>query len=277
MHAQETLDLSGQAGRNKKKKEETEEDELRNEIIMTHIGMEKFSRACMLTSPKCPMFDIQRASVRPSVLEPADEAAPFMLRLYDFEYRFPDFLEALVRIAHFKNFGLPALCDRVNRLMHTIVLPLAGGEDQAQISPGMATALEKPYPCLQKHKEGLWKWYHARCDPHKPVGARTVTLAGFIDALSKTEQLTVDIPAVVEAWRQSLTFTLAPGEIDETDTSMEVTLSQLTQIFLRCAIAKSNIKVDEVVWGGAGNSSGEVSVERAADPFFRNFVRKHAV
>jgi len=267
--------LSGQAGR-KKKKEEADEEEPHNEIIMTHIGMEKFARACMLTSAKCPMFDVQRASVRPAVLEPADDASPFMLRLYDFEYRFPDFLEALVRIAHLKNFGLPALCDRVNRLMHTIVLPLAGGEDQAQmISPGMATALEKPYPCLQKHKEGLWKWYHARCDPYKPVGARTVTLADFIDALSKAE-LTVDPSAVVEAWSQALTFALAPGEIDETDTSMEVTLSQLTQIFLRCAIAKSNIKVDEVVWGGTGQTSGEASVERAADPFLRNFVRKHA-
>ena len=90
--------MSGQAGR-KKKKEEADEEEPHNEIIMTHIGMEKFARACMLTSAKCPMFDVQRASVRPAVLEPADDASPFMLRLYDFEYRFPDFLEALVRYA----------------------------------------------------------------------------------------------------------------------------------------------------------------------------------
>ena len=122
---QETLDLSGQAAR-KKKKEEAEEEEAPKEIILTHIGMEKFARACMLTDQKCSMFDVQRASVRASVLEPADDALPFMLRLYGFEYRFSDFLEALIRIAYFKNFGLPALCDRVNRLMHTIILPMAG-------------------------------------------------------------------------------------------------------------------------------------------------------
>lgn len=184
----------------------------------------------------------------------------------------------------------------------------------------MAKAMEKPYPALQKHREGLWKWYHSRCDPNKPVGARTVCLADLLEALGKSEQLTaeLDTSAVVEAWRQSLTYILPPDEIDETDTSIEVTLSQLTQIFLRCAIVKSSIKVDEVTWGGTSQvpcpllsschtmpplnlhvaslysrrqcltdispnimrhmqSSGEVMVERAADAFLRNFVRKHAV
>lgn len=230
-------------------------------MVMTHIGMEKFARACMLTSTSCSMFDVQRASVRASVLEPEQDAASHMLKLYGFEYEFSDFLEALIRIAYLKNFGLPALCDRVNRLMHTIVLPLAGGEDPAQMSEGMIKAMEKPYPALQKHKEGLWKWYHSHCDPNKPVGARTVCLVDLLEALGKSEQLTaeLDSAAVVEAWRQTLTFILPPDEIDETDTTIEVTLSQLTQIFLRCSIIKSNIKVDEVTWGGTGQVRGSIS------------------
>jgi hypothetical protein len=73
---------------------------------------------------------------------------------------------------------------------------------------------------------------------------------------------------------QTLTFD-APVTVDESDTELEVTFWQLQQIFLRCAIIKAQLKLDELVWGSGAQSSGEGSVDRAGDSFLKNFFKKH--
>ena len=124
---QQVLDLSAQQ-RVRKKVVEEELEVAHKEKIITHLGFAKFARACGLTGPGCSLFEVQRVSVNPEQMLPEKppegqlEGIPvdkFALRLFSFEYRLCAFLEALVRIAYFKHFSLGALCDRLNRLVHT--------------------------------------------------------------------------------------------------------------------------------------------------------------
>ena len=83
-----------------------------NELAINMKAFAKFVRTCRLSSESCSFFEIQRASVRPHLLGPAAEEE-WSLGVYDADFGLYEFFEALVRIAHIKNYGLSALCDQV--------------------------------------------------------------------------------------------------------------------------------------------------------------------
>jgi hypothetical protein len=200
----EILELSGQTRVAKKKadaKAPVEEAPKPQVQVMTHVGMAKMAQVCGLSSAQCSMLDLQRASLRPKLFVPEDHARPHALAYFNFEYQFPDFLEALVRIADLKNYALMAVCDRVNRLLHTQILPLGGAPVTTDF---LSTVLEKPYPCFEKHKDALQKWYLRTSKFEKTCGARSVSLSKFIKMLDLSEQLTSDLnpAAVCNAWGQ---------------------------------------------------------------------------
>ena len=281
---QQVLDLSAQQ-RVRKKVVEEELEVAHKEKIITHLGFAKFARACGLTGPGCSLFEVQRVSVNPEQMLPEKppegqlEGIPvdkFALRLFSFEYRLCAFLEALVRIAYFKHFSLGALCDRLNRLVHTQILCRAGGEDERG-KDLMYGVLEKPYPCLAKYKPQLQKWYFKFLDPEKPAGARSVNLSEFVKALKQSDQLgaTLTPAAVAEAWMRALSFDVALSDVDETDTELEVTLTELQQVFMRCALVHKEVRLHELTWGTGTQTSGEFTVDRAVDSFMKAFFKRH--
>jgi len=89
------------------------------ELAINMKSFAKFVRTCRLSSESCSFFEIQRASVRPHLLLPASDEE-WSLGLYDADYGLYEFFEALVRIAHIKNYGLSALCDQVREVLRCI-------------------------------------------------------------------------------------------------------------------------------------------------------------
>lgn len=84
----------------------------KDELAINMKSLAKLVRTCRLSSETCSFFEIQRASVHPVLLRPvADEE--WSLGVYEADYGLFQFFEALVRIAHIKNYGLYALCDQV--------------------------------------------------------------------------------------------------------------------------------------------------------------------
>lgn len=84
----------------------------KSELAINMKSFAKFVRTCRLSSETCSFFEIQRASVRPQLLLPATEEE-WNLGIYEADYGLFEFFEALVRIAHIKDYGLSALCDQV--------------------------------------------------------------------------------------------------------------------------------------------------------------------
>lgn len=90
-----------------------------NELAINMKAFAKFVRTCRLSSESCSFFEIQRASVRPNLLAPVGDE-DWSLGIYDADFGLYEFFEALVRIAHIKNYGLSALCDQVCAIIGVI-------------------------------------------------------------------------------------------------------------------------------------------------------------
>ena len=90
-----------------------------NELAINMKAFAKFVRTCRLSSESCSFFEIQRASVRPNLLAPVGDE-DWSLGIYDADFGLYEFFEALVRIAHIKNYGLSALCDQVCAMIGVI-------------------------------------------------------------------------------------------------------------------------------------------------------------
>lgn len=88
------------------------------ELAVSMKSMATFVRTCRLSSEDCSFFEIQRACVRPFLLLPTSEEE-WSLGLYEADFRMHEFLEALIRIASLKNFGLSAACDQVPLHSHS--------------------------------------------------------------------------------------------------------------------------------------------------------------
>jgi hypothetical protein len=90
-----------------------------NELAINMKAFAKFVRTCRLSSESCSFFEIQRASVRPNLLAPVGDE-DWSLGIYDADFGLYEFFEALVRIAHIKNYCLSALCDQVCAMIGVI-------------------------------------------------------------------------------------------------------------------------------------------------------------
>jgi len=212
------------------------------EALEYAIGMNslsKFVRTCRLSSETCSFFEIQRAAVRPHLLRaPPDEE--YSLGLYEADFRLPEFLEALIRIASLKGFGLSAICDKVNKLIHTQVLPYATGDDEDPIR----AMIQKPaiQDMFAKRKD-IRKFYFKRTRLEKQTGARSLSLAEFISCLGHSDQLDEELTpaAVKELWLLTLSFDVSPDLIQEDDNQLEISLSEFEEIITRCVLQKNKV------------------------------------
>ena len=110
------------------------------EMVINMMSLSTFVRTCRLSSEACSFFEIQRAVVRPDVLDPQpQDEEEFPARLYDAGFSLAGFFEALVRLAHLKNYGLSAICDQLNKLIHTQASPC---------SRPLALSLSLHSPCV---------------------------------------------------------------------------------------------------------------------------------
>ena len=216
------------------------------ELAINMKSFAKFVRTCRLSSEVCSFFEIQRASVRPQQLLPSAEEE-WSLGIYDADYNLYDFFEALVRIANIKDYGgLTALCDQLNKLIHTQILPFATGDDEDRIRD--LTQRHSVQMIFFHQRNGLRKFYSKRLKLEKNLGARSISLAEFIACLKTSSQIEEELTtaAVKEIWLATLSFDIPPDSVTEDDKNLEVTLSELEEIMTRCVLQRSKVAEDNL-------------------------------
>jgi len=228
------------------------------ELAISLNSLAKFVRTCRLSSETCSFFEIQRVAVRPEklLITPEEE---FPLGLYEADFRLPEFFEALIRISHLKGFGLKALCDKLNKLIHTQVLPYATGDDDDPIRemiqrPAVQEALRRKKQD-DRNKDDLRRFYTKRIRLERihenPPKARSINLLEFIQCLGKSDQLDEAEPlltraAVKDIWLLTLSFDVSPDLVSEEDQTLEVALSEFEEILARCVLQKNKVAEDNL-------------------------------
>jgi len=214
-------------------------------LAVSMKSMATFVRTCRLSSESCSFFEIQRSSVRPSLLLPTGDEE-YSLGVYDADYGVTEFFEALIRIANVRNFGLSAICDQVNRLIHTQILPYATGDDEDRIRD--LTQKSQIQVVFFHQRNGLRKFFSKRMRLEKPTGARSISLSEFISCLKSSDQIDEELTpaAVKEIWLATLSFDVLPDTVTENDNTFEVSLSELEEIITRCVLQKSKVSEDQL-------------------------------
>mmetsp|Transcript_44615 Transcript_44615/g.140808 ORF Transcript_44615/g.140808 Transcript_44615/m.140808 type:complete len:450 (-) Transcript_44615:779-2128(-) len=221
----------------------TEEEE-EVELVITMSSMALFARTCHLTSDSCSFLQIQLSSVQPDLIYPVEEE--WNLGIFDARYNFPGFMEALARIAHLKKFGMFAICDQLNKLLHTQILPYATGDDV----DSTRELLQRPSVknILFNQRSGIRKFYHKRLNLENDVStnARSMTLYAYIAALRAADQLDEELTpqSVKEIWLATISYEVPPDLISEDDKKMEIALCEFEEIIVRSVLHKSKVNED---------------------------------
>jgi len=168
----------------------------KNELAINMKAFAKFVRTCRLSSEACSFFEIQRASVRPSLLLPAGDEE-WSLGIYEADYGLFDFFEALVRIAYIKNYGLSALCDQLNKLVNTQILPYATGDDEDKVRD--LTQRTSVQMIFYHQRNALRKFFTKKMKLDNSSGARTISLSDFITCLKASNQIEEELTTTVYA------------------------------------------------------------------------------
>lgn len=228
------------------------------ELAISMKQTSTFVRTCRLSSESCSFFEIQRAMVKPGLLLPQQEEE-WSLGLYDADFRLWEFLEALIRIADLKNFGLSATCDQINKLIHTQILPYATGDDEDRIREMTQDA--KVQAVFFHQRNGLRKFFSKKMRLEKTTGARSISMAEFVQTLKASEQIDEELTpaAVKEIWLATISFDARPDLISENDTTLEVALSEFEEIITRCVLQKSKV--------------AEENLSNQTDLFIKRFLR----
>jgi len=168
----------------------------------------------------------ERPGARATATKDEGEADPS-----DSEFSLAQFVEAVCRLARAKFSNLYALCDQVNRLLHTHVLPYAmAGQDEDPNKIRENLHQPNTWSNVRAHRTSLWRWYR------KSIATGTVlTIGQMIDALKKTEQIDADLSEehAREALVSSLTWEVKPSQEVEDDNVLSI--MELLEAFTRLA------------------------------------------
>jgi hypothetical protein len=102
------------------------------------------------------------------------------------------------------------------------VLPYATGDDEDRIRE--MTQEAKVQVVFFNQRNSLRKFFWKKTKLEKTTGARSISLAEFIQALKLSEQIDEELTpaAVKEIWLATISFDVRPDLVSEGDTTIEV-------------------------------------------------------